>query len=382
MIAIVRLLTALLIAYTSFCAWPALAQSEPLQELRPREARLAFLPPDELAAHLTRLLERASQPPYVLTETVRREFPGTFGIDVSHYDFDKFSGHNVPEQCKTQSGYDDPKCSCSLDWSSVKNSGLDFAYLKASDGKNTDLSFSKNWRALEAEHDAGRIYRGAYHFLRHNEVAKDQSAAFLQAVGAINGTRPKQLSPALDLEPIAVVIQPGSELDRTCPAKFRAKNGDKQVCDLWYTMSSSEIVGLVKAWISDVEQATGLKVVIYTTVSWWSTAIGDTGNDGVLKDRPIWMARYTDDNPKRGPSYVSTWGGSGKKWGMPPLPGVASYPAAGYTMAHFWQWTEDSRLTAHFPCNVGSSGGDTDLNWVPITGKDFNSVFLVNSESR
>jgi Glycosyl hydrolases family 25 len=147
-------------------------------------------------------------------------------------------------------------------------------------------------------------------------------------------------------------------------------------------MSSSEIVGLVKAWISDVEQATGLKVVIYTTVSWWSTAIGDTGNDGVLKDRPIWMARYTDDNPKRGPSYVSTWGGSGKKWGMPPLPGVASYPAAGYTMAHFWQWTEDSRLTAHFPCNVGSSGGDTDLNWVPITGKDFNSVFLVNSESR
>jgi GH25 family lysozyme M1 (1,4-beta-N-acetylmuramidase) len=382
MVALVRVLMGLLIAHSPFWTSRVLAQSEPLEQLSPRAARLAFLPPEELAAHITRLLERASQPPYVLTEAARKQFPGTFGIDVSHYDFDKFTSHDIPAQCKTQSGYDDPKCSCSLDWKSLKNGGLDFAYLKASDGKNTDLSFGKNWRVLEAEHDAGRIYRGAYHFLRYNEVAKDQSAAFLQAVGALNGTRPKQLSPALDLEPIAVVIQPGSELDRTCPAKFRAKNNEKQVCDLWYTVPSSEIVALVKAWISDVEQATGLKVVIYTTVSWWNTAIGNNGNDTILQGRPIWIARYTDDNSKRGPSYVATWEGTGKKWGMPPLPGIASYPVNAYTMPHFWQWTESSRLTAHFPCNASSSGGDTDLNWVPITGKDFMSVFLVNSQSR
>jgi hypothetical protein len=65
-----------------------------------------------------------------------------------------------------------------------------------------------------------------------------------------------------------------------------------------------------------------------------------------------------------------------------PLPGVANYASAASAMAHFWQRTEASRLAAHFLRNAGSSGGDTDLNWVPFTGNDFKAVFLVNSQSR
>jgi GH25 family lysozyme M1 (1,4-beta-N-acetylmuramidase) len=373
--AFVRIGCAAFVAFACLGGRPALSQSEPPEELSPREARQAFLTPEELVMRAERLTQRASQQPYVLTEAVRQQFPGTFGIDVSHYDFDKFTAHNMPQQCKNQAGYDDAFCSCTLDWKAVKSSGLDFAYLKASDGKNTDYSFAKNWRALEPEHEAGRIYRGAYHFFRFKDDVKEQAGAFLQAVGAVNGTKPKQLSPSLDLEPIAVTIQPGSDLDRSCPSKFRGDSNGKAVCDMWYTVPSDQIVKMVDTWIGEVEQSTGLKVVIYTTVSWWGTAIGEAGNASVLQNRPIWIARYTDENAKRGPSYVSTWGGTGKRWGMPPLPGVVSYPSDTYTMPHFWQWTEASRITAHFPCNAGGSGGDSDLNWVPLAGDKFKSVF-------
>jgi hypothetical protein len=174
-----------------------------------------------------RLARRAAQQPYVLTPTVRQEFPGTFGIDVSHYDFDKFTAQNMPQQCKSQTGYDDPFCSCTLDWKALKDSGLDFAYLKASDGKSTDYSFAKNWRSLESDHEAGRIYRGAYHFFRYKDDVKEQASTFLQAIGAVNGAKPKQLSPSLDLEPIAVTIQPGSDLDRTLT--IAAYNGGRMV---------------------------------------------------------------------------------------------------------------------------------------------------------
>jgi GH25 family lysozyme M1 (1,4-beta-N-acetylmuramidase) len=370
---------ALLAAFTCLGAGVARSQSDLQRDVTQREARRAFATPEERAARTEAERGGFLLKPYVLTDAVRKEFPGTFGIDVSHYDFDKFNSGKAPSQCTTQMGYDDTFCSCTLDWTKIKNSGIDFAYLKASDGAGIDLSLSRNWKVLQAEHEAGRIYRGAYHFLRFKDDVNDQAAAFLKAIGATNGVQPQQLSPALDMEPIpSGVIQAGSELDRACPQNRRGENSEGQpVCDMWYTIPAAQIVKMAETWISVVEHATGLPVTIYTTQSWWNEAIGDAGDDTLLKKRPIWIARYTDDNKKRGPAYVSSWNGSGQKWGMPPLPGAASYPAAAYTDPNFWQWTEESRISTPFPCNQ-ENGGDTDLNWVPLTGENFRTIFGVN----
>jgi GH25 family lysozyme M1 (1,4-beta-N-acetylmuramidase) len=370
--------TVLLIMLTWLGSGAAMSQTEADSYLSPREARKAFAAParqgilksNEAPAPV------AALPPYVLTDAARQQFPGTFGIDVSHWDFDKFDSRHPPAQCKSQAGYDDAFCSCKVDWSKIKASGVDFAYLKATDGTGTDLSFARNWQALKEEHEAGRIYRGAYHFLRFTDPADKQAAAFIAAVGATNGAKPPQLSPSLDMEPIpSGPIVPGSDLDQKCPQSRRAKDGQGRiVCDLWYAFTTAQVLQMAETWITAVEQATGVPVAIYTTQNWWKNAIGNAGDNTILKKRPIWIARYTDNNPDRGPSYFPAWGGSGKKWGMPPLPGAPTYPQDAYTDPHFWQWTEASRLTTPFPCNT-SNGGDTDLNWVPLASDKYKAVF-------
>jgi GH25 family lysozyme M1 (1,4-beta-N-acetylmuramidase) len=369
----------LLTVWTWLGTGAAMSQTEADNYLTQREARRAFAAPAQqgLLKSNEAAAPAAPLPPYVLTDAVRQQFPGTFGIDVSHWDFDKFDSRNPPAQCKAQAGYDDAFCSCTLDWSKIKASGVDFAYLKATDGVGADFSFASNWQALKAEHQAGRIYRGAYHFLRFTDPADKQAATFIAAVGAVGGARPPQLSPSLDMEPIpSGPILPGSELDQKCPQSRRGKDSKgRQVCDLWFPFTAAQILEMAQTWIAAVEQATGVPVAIYTTQNWWKNAIGSAGDTTILKNRPIWVARYTDDNPKRGPSYVPAWKGSGMKWGMPPLPGAATYPQDAYTDPNFWQWTEASRLTTPFPCNAGGGGGDTDLSWVPLAGDKYKAVF-------
>jgi GH25 family lysozyme M1 (1,4-beta-N-acetylmuramidase) len=290
----------LLSAFTCLGAHAARSQADLQSDLTQREARKAFATPEERAARMKAKKGGFLLKPYFLTDAVRKQFPGTFGIDVSHYDFDKFDSRQPPAQCVTQAGYDDAFCSCTLDWTKIKTSGIDFAYLKASDGAGIDLSLSRNWKFLQAEHEAGRIYRGAYHFLRFKDDVKDQVDAFLKAIGATNDVKPLQLSPSLDMEPIpSGVIVAGSELDKACPQNRRGENSYGQpVCDMWYTIPAAQIVKMAETWIGAVEKATGLSVTIYTTQSWWSEAIGAAGDDTLLKKRPIWIARYTDDNTK------------------------------------------------------------------------------------
>ena len=48
-----------------------------------------------------------------------------------------------------------------IDWSRVKQSGIQFAYIKATEGSDwEDIRFPNNW----TESKKNKIYRGAYHF--------------------------------------------------------------------------------------------------------------------------------------------------------------------------------------------------------------------------
>src|SRR2546423_11084013 len=80
-----------------------------------------------------------------------------------------------------------------IDWSGVKASGIQFAYIKATEGADfTDATFAENW----TNSNAAGIVRGAYHFFTLGISGQSQAAHFLATVPADAGALP----PAIDLE--------------------------------------------------------------------------------------------------------------------------------------------------------------------------------------
>ena len=80
-----------------------------------------------------------------------------------------------------------------IDWDTLKADGIDFAYIKATEGGDVkDTRFQENWR------EAGRvgIVRGAYHFFTLCRPGADQARNFIESVPVTTGTLP----PAVDLE--------------------------------------------------------------------------------------------------------------------------------------------------------------------------------------
>jgi lysozyme len=80
-----------------------------------------------------------------------------------------------------------------IDWPRVKAHGVDFAYLKATEGADfRDERFAENWQNAQA---AG-VRRGAYHFFTLCRLARDQATNFITTV-----PRDRQaLPPVIDLE--------------------------------------------------------------------------------------------------------------------------------------------------------------------------------------
>lgn len=90
------------------------------------------------------------------------------GIDVSHYQGD-------------------------IDWEKIKEQGIDFAFIKATEGSSyVDQCFDGNWN------EAGRtsIMLGAYHFFSFDSDGKEQAEHFIDTVGELSG----KLAPVIDVE--------------------------------------------------------------------------------------------------------------------------------------------------------------------------------------
>ncbi len=97
----------------------------------------------------------------------RKKFP-IFGVDVSHH-------QGV------------------IDWRKAKEGGVQFAYIKATEGGDfKDSKFLDNW--IECKY--ADVPRGAYHFFSFCRPGLVQAQNFLQAVPL----EPQTLPPALDLE--------------------------------------------------------------------------------------------------------------------------------------------------------------------------------------
>ena len=153
------------------------------------------------------------------------------------------------------SGIDVSKWQGTVDWKSVRQSGIAFAFARATYGvSEVDSCFNENWQGMQ---EAG-IVRGAYHFFLSADDPAQQAEFFIRTVGSLS---PGDLAPVIDVE---------------------ADGG-----------TDGDYVASVKVWLSTVEQGLGRRPIIYTAPSFWNENF--TGGFGSY---PLWVAEYGVTSPK------------------------------------------------------------------------------------
>ncbi len=148
-----------------------------------------------------------------------------------------------------------------IDWASVKASGVRFVYMKATEGgDHVDPSFQRNW---EGARRAG-IPRGAYHFVFWCRPAHEQAIWFKRQIP----NDPDALPPVLDVE--------WNGHSKTCPKKI-----DRNLA-----------LEKIQLMLTELEQLTGKKPVIYTDITFHREVL-----EGQFNDYPYWI-RSTAAKPE------------------------------------------------------------------------------------
>jgi GH25 family lysozyme M1 (1,4-beta-N-acetylmuramidase) len=163
----------------------------------------------------------------------------------------------------------------SINWSSVRAAGIQFAYIKATEGTTyKDPTFNTNY--LNAYH-AG-VIRGAYHFAQPGSSSGATQATYFASNGGAWSADNLTLPGMLDLE-------------GGCYGKTAAG---------------------MQSWILDFyntyKARTGRDVVIYTSASWWNTCTG--GWSGMSSRSPLFAASWTsaaDPTIPNGFPYATLW---------------------------------------------------------------------------
>jgi lysozyme len=165
----------------------------------------------------------------------------------------------------------------SIDWQTVKNSDISFAFAKATEGETfVDSEFAKNWKNMKA---AGMI-RGAYHFFRPLRDPKSQADNFLKQVKDIE---------IGDL-----------------PAVLDVEHYPEKIALEWQQVSLNKRIDIIQQWLDKVESATGRKPIIYTSPSFWDEYM--KGSQAFI-NYPLWLAHYTSKPQPTVPA--NNWGGKG-----------------------------------------------------------------------
>ena len=150
-------------------------------------------------------------------------------------------------------GIDVSKYQGDVDWMAVHESGVQFAWIKATEGGDyLDEKFRQNWAMSEA---AG-VRRGAYHFAYWCRPAREQAAWFLANVP----NDPEALPPVLDVE--------WNQTSKTCPHKIPRE----------------EALADMRTILRAMEHAYGKRPVIYTSVDFHREVL-----DGEFQDYPMWV---------------------------------------------------------------------------------------------
>jgi GH25 family lysozyme M1 (1,4-beta-N-acetylmuramidase) len=160
----------------------------------------------------------------------------------------------------------------SINWSSVKAAGIQFAYIKATESTTyTDPNFSANY--LGAYN--AKVIRGAYHFAHPDLSSGAAQATYFASHGGAWSADNLTLPGMLDLE--------GGCYGKTTAA--------------------------MQSWILDFyttyKAKTSRDVVIYTSPSWWNTCTG--GWSGMSAKSPLNVAHWTTAASPTIPSGFPYW---------------------------------------------------------------------------
>ena len=165
----------------------------------------------------------------------------TLGIDVSHYQEE-------------------------VAWFAVAQSGVKFAFAKATEGNTwVDSQFARNWARIQ---EVG-LFRGAYHYGHPGQDPEVQAVHFASVVGPLGF---RDLPPALDLE----------ESDRQSPG---------------------QVLEWARAFVTKAEALFGRRLIVYTG-QFWRGPMNDP-DDPFFRERPLWFAAY-----RPSPDVPASW----SKW--------------------------------------------------------------------
>lgn len=158
-----------------------------------------------------------------------------------------------------------------IDWPRVAGAGKRFAIVRASAGSLTaDTRYAANRTGARS---AG-IPVGAYHFANPDRAANDalnEANWFLANASISSG----DLIPALDVE---------------------VTNG----------LSVAEMQAWVATWLERVRSVTGVRPMIYTSPSFWASAMGDTRQFADAGYTVLWIAHWGAASPS---VPAANWGG-------------------------------------------------------------------------
>ena len=167
-----------------------------------------------------------------------------------------------------------------IDWVQVKGAGYQFAFTAATEGVDyTDPTFKQNWAGIG---EAGLI-RGAYHVFFAADDPLDQAAFFAKTVPWEAG----------DLPPV-VVVEDTEELP------------------------SAEVLSRLQQFLTELENLTGVKPIIYTSPVFWSsltgtkdatqqTSIPSGESIFTASDYDLWVADYTTGSQPNLPAGWGSW---------------------------------------------------------------------------
>jgi len=158
----------------------------------------------------------------------------------------------------------------SIDWSQVKNSGRNFAFVKATEGTGyVNPYFSADWAAIQAN----GMVRGSYHYAKPNTSptsAAEQAQYFVATAGLMQATG--DLAPILD---------------------FEDSGG----------LSPSALITWVHSWLNTITALTGRTPIIYTYPYFWQSAMS---NNTGFTQYPLWIADYNGGSAPNTP-LIGGW---------------------------------------------------------------------------
>ncbi len=151
-------------------------------------------------------------------------------------------------------GIDVSKFQGDIDWNAVANSGVKFAWIKATEGGDrADERFQANWTGAKA---AG-VPRGAYHFVYWCRPPMEEMAFFEQNAPVEDDALP----PVLDVE--------ATPTSKTCHRHLTQEGA----------------IAEMKVMLDEMERHYGKRPIIYTTVDFYQAILAD----GAFMDYPIWV---------------------------------------------------------------------------------------------